>query len=91
MEGEDAGLDAQLAGHVVEQAADEADHRVGDGQTQDDTHSGSSQVVDHTLGHEHLDHVAALHADGPGHADLAAALGSQHDEDQEDQQDRGHD
>ena len=45
------------------------------------------EVVRGTLEREHLDEVAAPGADRPGNPELAAALGREHDEDQEDEQD----
>ena len=88
-EGEDAAVLADAPGDRVEEAADEADHEVGDAQPQQHAQRGRDQVVDQALGHEHLHQMAPAHADGPGHAHLAAPLGRQHDEDEEDEQHRG--
>ena len=53
--------------------------------------SGGEQVVGEALEHEQLHEVAAAGADGPRDAELAAPLGREHHEDQEDQQDAGGD
>ena len=47
---------------------------------------GGQEVVGRTLEEEHLDQVTALHADCASRAHLTAALGGQHHEHQEDQQ-----
>ena len=49
------------------------------------------EVVRGALVHEHLHEVAAAGADRPRDPELAAPLGSQHDEDQKDEQDPGRD
>ena len=48
-------------------------------------HGGGCQVVGRALENEHLHQAAALGANCARHAHLRLALGSQHHEDQEDQ------
>ena len=68
---------------------------VGDADRGADAQRRADQSGEHgvarAFGDELLDELAALGADRPRHAHLGAALGGEHREDQDDQQDAGRD
>src|SRR5690606_22911078 len=84
----DVRLDVEVVTDDVLQAGGDA-HRRDDSQRRAD--ESSENGVARALGDELLDELAALLPDRAGHAHLGAALGGEHGEDQDDQQDAGGD
>ena len=63
------------------------DHSVGHGCAEKGSHERGGEVVAKPLEDEHLDDVSAARTDRAGDPELAAALGGEHHEDEEDKED----
>ena len=71
---------------AAEDARQHADHQRGDADPEQRPDHARGQRVSGAFEQEHLGQVPALEADRAAHAHLGAALGGEHDEDQEDEQ-----
>ncbi len=79
----EAEVGGDLAQHVDEQC--------GHGKAEQRADRRRADVIGHSLREEGFGQVQPAHPDGARHAHLRPSLGSQHDEDEEDQHDAGGD